>query len=290
VELVVDTDCFNELDDQFALAYAMLQPNLGVQAVYAAPFFHGRSTSPADGMEKSYDEILRVLDCLGRSGEGFAFRGAGRFMTRRDDAVASPAVADLIARATAPRDGPLYVAALGAVTNVASAIVAAPDLVRRIVVVWVGGSPPYCQPSGDFNLRQDVPGAQILFDSGVPLVRMPCFNVAEKLRTTIHEIQHYVGGRGRLGDYLVEVYRRVAKDRYAGSRVIWDLIVPAWLASPHWVPTELTPSPVLTDIIRWGDEDPRRHPSRIAVSADRDEIFADMFRLFEQAAGGRAQA
>jgi inosine-uridine nucleoside N-ribohydrolase len=284
VDVVIDTDAFNELDDQFALAYALLHPNLNVQAVYAAPFFHGRSSSPADGMEKSYQEILRVLDCLSIPGEGLAFRGADRYMMRRDDPVASPAVEDLVARAMQPRPGPLYVAALGCATNVASALVRRPALVEHIVVVWVAGTPPYRHPSGDFNLRQDVPAAQILFDSTVPLVRMPCFNVAEKLRTTLHEIEHYVAGRGRLGDYLCEVYRRVARDRYAGSRVIWDLIGPAWLANPAWVPTELGPSPVLTDYLRWGDEDPRRHPVRVAVSADRDAIFADMFRLFEHAA------
>lgn len=289
VEVVVDTDAFNELDDQFALAYSLLQPNLKVQAVYAAPFFHGRSTSPADGMEKSYQEILRVLECMGRAGDNFAFRGADRFMTRRDDVVACPAVDDLVTRAMAPRTGPLYVATLGAASNVAGAIVREPELVRRIVVVWVGGSPPYRHPSGDFNLRQDVPAAQVLFDSGVPLVRMPCFNVAHRLLTTIHELTHYLAGHGPLCEYLLEVYRRVARDRYAGSRVLWDLIGPAWLACPAWVPTELTPSPVLTDYIRWGEPNPYRHPTRLGIGADRDAIFADMFGLLAPKSIGAAQ-
>jgi len=65
VRMVLDTDTYNEIDDQFALVYALRSPErLTVEAVYAAPFTNGRSSGPADGMEKSYAEILRLLDRL----------------------------------------------------------------------------------------------------------------------------------------------------------------------------------------------------------------------------------
>ena len=59
--LVVDTDTFNEIDDQFALAHVFLAPDLvNLEAVYAAPFVNERSSSPAEGMRKSLAEIHRV--------------------------------------------------------------------------------------------------------------------------------------------------------------------------------------------------------------------------------------
>ncbi|HOT93523.1 MAG TPA: nucleoside hydrolase, partial [Anaerolineae bacterium] len=62
VQMVLDTDTYNEVDDQFAVVQALLSPEkLDVLALYAAPFFNDRSTGPADGMEKSYQEILRLL-------------------------------------------------------------------------------------------------------------------------------------------------------------------------------------------------------------------------------------
>src|SRR5512133_3419228 len=76
VRMVLDTDTFNEIDDQFAVVYALISPELDVQALYAAPFHNIRSSGPGDGMEKSYEEILRVLDKLGKSPEGFAFKGS----------------------------------------------------------------------------------------------------------------------------------------------------------------------------------------------------------------------
>ncbi len=54
--LDTDTDTYNEIDDQYALAYTSLSENIDLEAVYAAPFTNERSTSPADGVEKSFQE------------------------------------------------------------------------------------------------------------------------------------------------------------------------------------------------------------------------------------------
>lgn len=66
-QVVIDTDTYNEIDDQYAVAYGILSPErVEVEAIYAAPFLNSRSNSAGDGMEKSYQEILRVLKFLGR--------------------------------------------------------------------------------------------------------------------------------------------------------------------------------------------------------------------------------
>ena len=67
LRVVLDTDTYNEVDDQFAVVHALLSPErISLQALYAAPFHNGRSDGPADGMEKSYDEIIRLLERLCR--------------------------------------------------------------------------------------------------------------------------------------------------------------------------------------------------------------------------------
>ena len=40
VSMVLDTDTYNEIDDQFAVVYGMLSPYLNIEAIYAAPFFN----------------------------------------------------------------------------------------------------------------------------------------------------------------------------------------------------------------------------------------------------------
>ena len=60
VRTVFDTDTYNEIDDQFALVYALLSPeHIDLKAVYAAPFSNVRASDPGEGMEKSYEEILK---------------------------------------------------------------------------------------------------------------------------------------------------------------------------------------------------------------------------------------
>ncbi len=283
VRMVLDTDTYNEIDDQFALVYALLSPErLEVEAIYAAPFHtdrfdNDRSSSPEDGMLKSYDEILRVLDRLGRSPEAFVFHGSRNWLPADDRPVSSPAVDDLIARARAERDGPLYVVAIGAITNVASAILAAPEIIDRIVVVWLGGHPQYWYRATDFNMYQDMRASRLIFECGVPLVHVPCFNVTEHLRTTQAEMERFVKGHGPIGDYLFEIFSDYYEDHFARSKEIWDLGPLAWLIDPNWVPSALIHSPILTAEETWS-RDPRRHLVREAYTVKRDAIFGDLFR------------
>jgi len=278
VSVVLDTDTYNEIDDQFALVYALLSDNLSVEAVYAAPFSNARSTGPADGMEKSYQEILRILDRMGRTGDGLAFRGSKSYLPSPSEAVPSPAAEDLGEKALAPRDGLLYVLAIGAITNVASAILMEPEIMRRIVVVWLGGQPHYWPTAKEFNLEQDPAAARVVFDCGVPLVHIPCKNVAEHLRTTLPEMRTYVKGQRAIGDYLYSIYEGYYDDHFARSKVIWDVSAVAYINNPAWVPTELRPSPILNDELTWAPEDPSRHLVREATDVDRDAVFGDLFR------------
>jgi len=278
VSAVLDTDTYNEIDDQFAVVYALLSPNIRLEALYAAPFHNKRSGGPADGMEKSYQEILRILDLLGVDRAEDVHRGATRYLAAADEPVESAAARDLIARAMAPRGGPLYVLAIGAITNVASAILMEPEIVRRVVVVWLGGQPYYWPHTREFNLAQDVLAARVVFDSGVPLVHIPCKNVAEHLRTTLPEMRAYVRGQGCVGDYLYGIYEEYMTDHFARSKVIWDISTVAYLNDPSWVPTALHPSPVLRDNVTWGAVDQGRHSVRVATDVNRDAIFGDLFR------------
>ena len=278
VSMVLDTDTYNEIDDQFALAYSLLSTErLNVEAVYAAPFQNSRSEGPEDGMEKSYEEILRILDRMQRSPEGFAFRGSRSYLPAADEPVPSPAVDDLIERAMADRDGPLYVVPIGAITNIASAILSRPEIIERIVVVWLGGQPHSWHTASEFNLKQDLHAARVILDSGVPFVHVPCTNVAQQITTTLPELQAHITGHNALGDYLFEVFEDFADDHFARAKVVWDLAPVAWLVNPSWVPTVLAHAPLLTDMVTWS-HDRTRHLVREAIGANRNAIFGDLFR------------
>jgi purine nucleosidase len=277
VRMVLDTDTFNEIDDQFALVYALISPELDVQAVYAAPFHNNRSTGPGDGMEKSYEEILRVLDKLGKSPEGFAFKGSSNWIKDVEKPERSPAALDLIERAKkcSPQD-PLYVAAVGAITNVANAILIEPSIIRNIVVVWLGGNGHNWPSQREFNYMQDLKASRVVFDCGVPLVQLPCTPVVTHFATTVPEMERYVGGRGPIGDYLLTIFKDYHKDHFAWSKVLWDMTAVAWLVNDQWLPSDLVHSPIVTDNYTYSF-DPSRHMIRVVNFVHRDPIFRDFF-------------
>ena len=67
VDAVIDTDAFNEIDDQFAISYMLKSPDrINVKAILAAPVLQRQLRLPCRlGWSKSYNEILKLLDLAG---------------------------------------------------------------------------------------------------------------------------------------------------------------------------------------------------------------------------------
>ena len=96
IDCVLDTDTYNEIDDQFALSLMVKSPKLHIRALLAAPFFNSNSTSPEDGMERSYDEILNLLELMGRKDlKQIVFKGSRTYLPDENTPVDSPA-ADML--------------------------------------------------------------------------------------------------------------------------------------------------------------------------------------------------
>ena len=139
IRLVLDTDTYNEIDDQFAVSYALASPDeIDLLALYAAPFFNQNSTSPEDGMNRSYDEIIKLLRLAGREDMiRNVFRGSKNYLPDEKTPVESEAC-DNIINTVMTSEEPVTIVAVGAITNVASAIVKCPDIVKKTGVVWLG--------------------------------------------------------------------------------------------------------------------------------------------------------
>ena len=285
LRVLLDTDAYNEVDDQFAVVHALLAPDrISLEAICAAPFHNNRSEGPSDGMEKSYEEIIRLLDRLEVKQHGRVYKGSDRYLPSSNELVESEAAQQIVDLSKAG-EAPLYVTPIGAITNVASAILMDPSIIERIVVVWLGGQPTHWPSAREFNLKQDVPAAQVVFNSGVPFVHIPCAGVASHLLTTIPEMEIYVKPHGDVGRFLFYTYETYSKNQFARSKEIWDIAATGWLIDPSWVPSSIVPSPILTDQVTWS-ANPDRHSIRIAYSVRRDSIFGDLFTRLEKFASG----
>jgi len=282
IDVVLDTDTYNEIDDQFALAYMIKSDDrLNVKAIYAAPFFNEKSTGPADGMEKSYHEIMKVLNLLDRNDlTASVYRGAKAYMSSEEVPVLSEAAKDLTERAMSySPEKPLYVVAIGAITNIASAIVSKPEIKERIVVVWLGGQAYHWPDNMEFNLYQDVAAARVIFGCGVPLIQLPCMGVVSAFTVSKAELEYHLAGKNKLCDYLVQNTIEEVKGYCEGSvwsRVIWDVTAVAWLINEEFMSTNIVHSPVPEYDGRYAF-DGRRHFIKYIYYIDRDKLLRDLF-------------
>ena len=93
VDVLIDTDAYNEVDDQFAITYALLSPErINTVAICAAPFDNSRCTCPEDGMEQSYNEIIKLLGLMNKMElSGRVYKGSRGFMPDENTYIASEA-------------------------------------------------------------------------------------------------------------------------------------------------------------------------------------------------------
>ena len=273
--VVVDTDTNNEIDDQFALVHALLSPEIRIEAVYAAPFANARAATPEHGMEQSFEEIMRVYKHMKLPQLPPVHKGSRAYLNALDSPEASPVTDHLIETAFAS-DEPLYVLGIGAITNVANALLLEPKLVERIVLVWLGGHAHHYPHTWEFNLQQDMLASKLVFDCGVPLVQLPCRGVVDVLHTTVPEMERYVKGRGAVGDYLYKIYTEHVKDHFAWSKELWDTATLAYVLNSDWLESDLRHSPILNENKTYSF-DKTRHLTRYVYRLERDPIMRDFF-------------
>lgn len=282
VDVVLDTDTYNEIDDQFALAYLLCSGDrLNVKAICAAPFHNAKSEGPADGMEKSFREIHHILDLMDKQEyAGQVYRGSASWLKDEKTPVISEAaekLAGLAMEYTAEK--PLYVVAIGAITNVASAILLRPEILERIVIVWLGGNAHDWPDNQEFNCCQDVAAARVVFNSGAALVQLPCMGVVSSFTTSAGELEMFLRGKNRLCDYLTDIVERdgAAESPYrTWTRAIWDVTAVGWLLDDDFMKDRLVPSPI-PQYSHHYSFDPDRHFIRYVYHVNRDALYEDLF-------------
>lgn len=195
--LLISSDAANEADDQFAIVQALLTSTLEIRALIPAHF--GRAGS----MEESRREIELLL-ALAQTPVPIH---DGSPTALLDEETPMPSAGSRAIVDEALRDtGRLYIAVLGALTDVASALLEAPEIgCRDVVVVWVGG-PPYEEIAAyhpEFNLINDVAAANVVMASGVDVWQIP-MSVYSMVGVGEAELRTRLGGTSRLADYLVD--------------------------------------------------------------------------------------
>ncbi|WP_062946761.1 nucleoside hydrolase [Brachybacterium sp. sponge] len=201
--VIIDTDAKNEADDQFAIVHALLSETLDVRGLIAAHFGTERSDT---SMLDSRAEIDLLLEHLGRS-DVRVENGAADPLPDETIAADSPGARLIVEEARREGEGPLQIAFLGPLTDMAAALLLDPGIAETdTTVIWIGGPGYGERETGDrseFNLRNDIVAANVVFRSGIRIWQVPRTSY---VMTSVGyaELEEKVRPCGELGAYLVD--------------------------------------------------------------------------------------
>ena len=241
--------------------------------------------TPEEGVEKSYQEIINIYNKLDKNHAGKVFRGSHKYLENFDHPLHTESSQFIIDMCLKYPNEKIYVCAIGCLTNIASALLIKPEIIKNMVVVWTAGFPTFSfnHNKNSLNLVQDVYASQLLFECGVANVYLPGFNVGAQLTLSLPDMKEFVKGKGKIGDYLYHLYthnplhkQRGVLDQTWRTWVIWDVINIAWLINPSWVPSSIIKSSTLNDELYWVRQNNSIN-MREAYGVNRDEIFHDFF-------------
>ena len=281
--VVLSTDCGTEMDDQWAIAHMALSPEIDLQTVAAthAPNLKAPATA------QSAAAAEEVLTKVGAAGRVSVVRGADGPLAGYAP-VWSAAVEAILEKAKCrSRKNRLTVAAIGAATDVGSALLLDPSLSERIEVVAMA----FLNRSGgqEWNVKNDVHAWDVILRSGCPVTIGAQDVCIRRLVLSKDEARQRLAGTPA-GDYLAELMRRLVDSNPDGVRQtsgrpfswpVWDEVTTAVMKGlarledgPRCgLDTDCTLRPV---------DSPSSPPVRWVADVDAEALWTDLARLLRE--------
>jgi inosine-uridine nucleoside N-ribohydrolase len=295
IKLIFDTDANNELDDQHALAYLLLNGDVfDLKGITVNATFNGK------GIQGHYDEAERIMQLCNLKNAVPLLKGAeGNFGTIAEDFDPSHfdgrEAVDFILEET--RRDTLIVVAVGKLTNIALALKKDPTFAQRTKIVWLGSN--YPEP-GEYNQDNDTLSMNYVLNSSIPFemvtVRYGKPSGTDAVAVTKDEINTKMPGLGPVatepitgrhggtfttfGDYSINLFEHIFDhinhEGTKNSRPLFDMVALAILKDNTWAEQRSVPAPVLINN-RWVARP--NNPRKIGVweNFDKAAILDDFF-------------
>lgn len=298
IRLIYDTDANNELDDQFALMYLLVNgPTFDLEGVTV------NATKSGGNIDQHYEEAKRILQLGQRLGQIPLLKGADasfeviRAHVQETDFDGKAGVDFIIEQANKSHEQELILLAVGKLTNVALALEKDPSITSKMRVVWLGSN--YPKP-GEYNQDNDTVSMNYVLNTQVPFemvtVRYGEPSGTDAVKVTQAEINQKMPGMGpqidvpiigrhggeffNFGDYAVSLFEHIDYYSDPPARALFDMVAAAVLKNPNWGERREIPAPILIDN-QWVER--LNNPRKITVWENfvRDAVINDFYHTLE---------
>jgi purine nucleosidase len=298
IPVIFDSDANNELDDQHALAYLLLN-----EEVFNVLGITVNATYNGGEIEEHMKEAQRVVDLVGWNEKVAVIKGAnGDFREIENhmgqtDFDGHEAVDFIIEEAMKKRKEPLLLLPVGKLTNVALALKKRPAIAKRIRIVWLGSN--YPEP-GEYNqdndtasmnyiLNMEVPFEMVTVrygaESGTGAVRAKRKNIYIRMPGLGPHVDTPITGRhgdtfSCFGDYSVELFRHIDHLEEGCFRSLFDMAAVAIVKEPSWATATEIPCPLLVNNI-WIERPDNPRKILVWENFEKELIIEDLYKTLE---------
>jgi len=274
MNVILDTDTYNEEDDLFALSYLLKSRDMfNIEAITTAPYSHKNSDlTVKEGQDLSYNEILKLCNLLNFNSENKVFKGSLDYIQNGYDDE-NDAVNKIIEIAL--KNDMTYLLSIGSITNIALAIKKEPKIINKIQIIWLGGNDLSYKDNMEYNFRQDVEAVKIVFSSNVKLTVLPCRNVVSALKIDIRTLKNNLT-KNEINKYLIERFCNDGYHSYQEERVIWDISVIAYMINKKWFKTKEVSTPIINDDTSYKMTN-AKNKITFVTKLNRNKIYSDLF-------------
>lgn len=278
--VIINSDAKNEVDDQFALVHAFLTESFDLRGIISAHF--GTEKSP-HSEEDSFQEVQLLIRLMGLKDHPPVFHGAASAMPDETTPVDSEGARLIIEEAMKDDERPLYIAFLGPLTDMASALLLEPEIARKnIKVIWIGGGNWPCG-STEYNLHNDIASANCIFKSSLEVWQIPR-PVYRMMPVSFTELYQKVYPQGEIGRYLCqnvidhnnELIRQPAEYRVLGDSPAIGVMLYENCGEWEW-----RPAPEFDKEMRYVHTGQNR-PIRVYKNIDSRFILEDFYAKLAQ--------
>jgi purine nucleosidase len=275
-KIIIDTDIGDDIDDAFAVALALQSPEvqiLGISTTFGDTKLRAKLADRLLG-EAGRPDIPVAVGTSTSTNSGFTQRryAEGGTFARPTHPKATDFILDQIRR----NPGQITLVAIGPLVNVGELITQDSETFRKLKrVVLMGGSiyrrygdMGYAPPRGpepEWNIKNDIPAAQKLFGSGVPIIMMPLDSTQLKLDEVKRPMIFQAGTP--LTDALTLLYHQWGQQ----TPTLFDVMTVAYILNPKLCP--VTPMHVTVDdqgFTRPGSGTPN---AQVCLDSDPEAFF-----------------
>jgi purine nucleosidase len=223
IEAILDTDIGSDVDDALALCLALVSPEielLGITTVYGQTQVRARIaralTHVAGRRDIPVFAGLELPLLRERPAHWMGHEGVGIDLSQVDLAPEAGSAVDFVVRTIRQRPGRVSIIAIGPLTNVAAAVIVAPDIVELArELIFIGGVARLAHnrlnvPALEWNVRCDPEAARVVFRSGMKITMLG-MDVTRREETHmdqahLHALRDSPSPLARMAARLVEIY------------------------------------------------------------------------------------